>query len=60
MCDKVRDFIGKECPGREEQGKGTQKPHSATWLTVSCFMGMELVSWLSLANHLAQPILGLA
>ena len=30
------------------------------WFTVSGFMGMELVSRLSLANHLAQLILGLA
>lgn len=24
-ADKVRDFIGKGCPGGEQEGKGTQK-----------------------------------
>ena len=30
------------------------------WLAVSGFMGMGLISGLSLANHLAQLVLGLA
>ena len=46
MADKARDFIGKGHPG-----KGTQENCSATWLPVSGFMVMALVSRLSLANH---------
>ena len=55
-ADKARDFIGKGRPGKEQEGKGTQENCSATWLTVSGFMVMGLVSGLSLANHLAWPI----
>ena len=29
-ADKARDFIGKEHPGGEQQGKGTQENCSAT------------------------------
>ena len=50
-ADKARDFIGKGHPGGEQQGKGTQENSSATWLTVSGFMVIGLVSGLSLANH---------
>ena len=50
-ADKARDFIGKGHPGGEQQGKGTKENSSATWLTVSGFMVMGLVSGLSLANH---------
>ena len=50
-ADKARDFIGKGHPGGEQQGKGTQENCSATWLAVSGFMVMRLVSRLSLANH---------
>ena len=50
-ADKARDFIGKGHPGGEQQGKGTQENCSATWLAVSGFMVMGLVSELSLANH---------
>ena len=50
-ADKVRDFIGRGHPGREQQGKGTQENCSATWLAVSGFVLMELVSGLSLVNH---------
>ena len=49
--DTARDFIGKGRPGREQQGQGTQENCSATWLAVSGFMVMGLVSGLSLANH---------
>ena len=45
-ADKARDFTGKG-----QWGKGTQENSSATWLTVSSFMVMELVPGLSLANH---------
>ena len=45
-------------PGMESsRGKGARENCSATWLTVSGFMGMGLVSKLSLANHLALPTL---
>ena len=50
-ADKARDFIGKGHPGGEQQGKGSQENCSATWLAVSGFMVMGLVSRLSLANH---------
>ena len=50
-ADKARDFIGKGHRGGEQQGKGTEKNSSATWLTVLGFMVMGLVSGLFLANH---------
>ena len=50
-ADKARDFIGRGHVGREQQGKWTQENCSATWLAVSGFVLMELVSGLSLANH---------
>ena len=49
--DKARDFIGKGYQGRGQEGKGTQENYSATWLTVSSFMMMGLVSGLSLMDH---------
>ena len=56
-ADKARDFIGKEHPGGEQQGKGTQENSSGTWLKVSGFMVMGLVSRLSLANHSNSRVL---
>ena len=56
--DKAKDFTGKGHQGRHQQGKGTQENCSATWLTVSGFMVMGLVSWLSLANSFAWPTSG--
>ena len=50
--------IGKGCPGRKQQGKGTEETSSAMWLTVSGFMVMELESELSLVSHLAWPVFG--
>ena len=50
-ADKARDFIGKGCPGREQQGKGTKENCSATWIAVSGFMVTGLVSGLSLDKH---------
>ena len=50
-ADKARDFIGKEHSGGEQQGQGTQENSSVSWLAVSGFMVMGLVSSLSLANH---------
>ena len=49
-ADKVRDSIGKGCPGGQQEGKGTQEDSSVTWLAVSGFMVMGLVSGLSLGN----------
>ena len=46
-----QDFIGKGCLGGEQEGKGTQENGSPVWPAVSGFMGMGLVSWLSLANR---------
>jgi len=43
--------------GGEQQGKGTQENSSATWLKVSGFMVMGLVSELSFANHSDSRIL---
>ena len=40
-----------ECLGGKQQGEGTQENCSATWLAVSSFMVMKLVSGFSLANH---------
>lgn len=48
---KARNFIGKGCPGGEQQGKGTQEDCSAAWLPVSGFTVMWLISRLSLANR---------
>ena len=50
-ADKARDWIGKRCLGREQEGKGTQEDCSAMWLAVLSFMVMGLVSRLPLANH---------
>ena len=49
---RARDFTGKGHLGRGQEGKETQSC-SASWLADSGFMEMELVSGLSLANHLA-------
>ena len=53
--DKARNFIGKEHLGGEQEGKGTQENSSDTWLAVSGFTVMGLVSGLSLANHWVPP-----
>ena len=50
-ADKAREFTGKGHPSGEQQGKGNQENSSVTWLVVSGFMVMGLVSRLSLANH---------
>ena len=50
-AETARDFTGKGCLGEEQEGQGTQEDCSATWLTVSGFMVMGLVSRLSLASH---------
>ena len=43
-----------------ENSRVRESRSSARWLAVSGFLVMELVSGLSLANHLAKPIFGLA
>ena len=48
--DKPRAFTGKGRQSGEQRGKGTQENCSATWLAVSGFMVMGLVSGLSLAK----------
>ena len=47
----MRDFIGKGCRGRGQEGEGNGENCSATWLTVSGFMVIGLVSGVSLASH---------
>ena len=59
-ADKAKDFIGKENLGREQQDKGTQEDCFVMWLVVSSFLGMGLVSGLSLVSHPSGPVLGLA
>ena len=50
-AERARDFIGKRHLGREQESEGTQVDCFATWLVVSGFIVMGLVSRLSLANH---------
>ena len=57
FSDKARDFIGKGCLGGEQESKGTQENCSVTWLAVSDFMVMGLVSQLSLANPCESRVL---
>lgn len=47
--------MGRGRPGGEQQDRGAQENGSARWLTASGFIGMGLVSRLSLASHLARP-----
>ena len=51
-CWPKKDYW-QGAPGGKQQGKGTQEKCFATWLSVSGFMVMKLVSRLSLACHLA-------
>jgi len=44
MCWESKKFYWKGCAGGEQQGKGTQENSSVTWLAVSRFMVMGLVS----------------
>ena len=55
MLTKNR-LLEKRRLGREQQEKGTQENCSALWVAVSGFMVMGLVSSLSLASHLAWPV----
>ena len=51
MLAKQEILLGRGSPGGEQEGQGTQENCSATWLAVSGFMVMGLVSGWSLANH---------
>ena len=44
-----QEILLERAPGGEQQGKGTQENSSVTWLAVSGFMVMGLVSGLYLA-----------
>ena len=50
-ADKARDFIGKGCLGREQEGKGTQENCSVTCLTILDFTVMGSVFGLPLASR---------
>ena len=51
MLTKRETLLGRGHPGREQEGKGTQKHCSDTWLAVSGFMEMGFISRLSLTSH---------
>ena len=51
MCWQSKRFYWERAPGWRAVGKGTQENSSDTWLAVSGFMVMGLVSRLSLASH---------
>ena len=59
MLIKQKTLLGRGA-WADQQAEGAQENCSAMWLTVSGFMGMGLVSGLSLVRHLAWLILGLA
>ena len=46
-----QEILLERAPGGEQQGKGTQENSSVTWLAVSGFMVMGLVSGWSVASH---------
>ena len=50
MLTKQETLLGRGAQV-ESEGKGSQEDCSFIWLTVSCFMVIELVSGLSLANY---------
>ena len=43
-AEKARDFIGKGCPGRGQEGKGTQEDCSVMWLRLG-FYGDGIIFW---------------
>ena len=51
MLTKQEALLERDAWGGEREGKGTQENRSASWLAVSGFMVMGLVSGLSLADH---------
>ena len=46
-----QEILLERAPRGEQEGKGSQANSSVTWLAVSGFMVMGLVSVFSLANH---------
>ena len=58
MLTKQKALLGRGPLGREQEGEGAQENCSATWLAVSGFMVMGLVSRLSLANRLTRVLPG--
>ena len=50
MLTKQETLLGRGPLGREQEGEGAQENCSVTWLAVSGFMVMGLVSGLTLAN----------
>ena len=48
---QARGFIGKGCWGGGQEGEGNGENCSATWLTVSDFIVIGLVSGSYLASH---------
>ena len=46
-----QEILLERAPRGEQEGKGPQANSSVTWLAVSGFMVIGLVSGLSLANH---------
>ena len=51
MLTKQEILLGEGAHVESQEGKGTQENRSVTWLAVSGFMVMGLVSGLFLANH---------
>ena len=51
MLTKQETLLAKGCPGREQEGEGTQEDCRAMWLAVLGFMVMGFVSGISLAKH---------
>ena len=43
MVIKPETLLGRECPGRDQEGKGNQENCSAMWLTALGFMVMRFV-----------------
>ena len=52
-----QEILLERAPRGEQEGKGTQENSSVTWLALSGFMVMGLVSGLSLANHSDSRVL---
>ena len=53
-ADKVKDFFGKGCRDREQQGKETLEDCSAGWLTVLGFMVKK--TWQEYTEELTKKI----
>ena len=51
MLSKQKTLLGRGTRAESSRVKGTQENCSTTWLTVSGFMVMGLISRLPLANH---------